>query len=198
MLAVVLVGAAAACGHSTIARTTPPGTTSSANARPAANTTIRVTTAPTAGPVASTTAPTAGPVASTTAPTAGPVASTTAPTASTVTTSGQPSAPVELSENDSGRSVTIQRGESITVVLHSTYWSMLTPSNPTVLEQQGSPIISPRLQGCVPGQGCGTVAAHYLAVATGQSQLAANRETCGEALLCAPDKKNWRVTVTVT
>jgi len=121
-----------------------------------------------------------------------------ASSAPTLTTVGGHLAVVELSDADNGRIVSVRRGDSITIVLNSTYWSMLAPTNTAVLEPRGPPVVVPRLQGCVPGQGCGTVTAHYLALSTGQSQLAAHRETCGEAMSCTPDHKDWRATVTIS
>jgi hypothetical protein len=100
-------------------------------------------------------------------------------------------APVELAESDGGRTVSIHVGDSVTVELHS------TPAPPGVLEAQGPPVVTPRLQGCVSGQGCGTVTGRYLATAPGETHLVAHRDTCGEAMPCPADQQGWQVTLTV-
>jgi len=127
-------------------------------------------------------------------PRSSPVARTTVPTSSTKIAAGV----LTLSEAENGGAFKVRLGDSVTVVLHSTYWSMRAPSNPAVLRSKGPPIIAPHPQGCVAGQGCGTLVARYRADAVGQSQLTAHRETCGEAMRCAPDQSVWRATVTVS
>jgi hypothetical protein len=183
---VVVLAVAAACssGHSRLSTATgssgDTSTSTSASAPP-----------PIGGSTASTSAGTAAlPIAPT----------TTAPTVTkpTSTTSTGVATQVSLSEADNGRSLSVHPGDTVTIVLHSTYWSFLASSNPAAVQAQGAPVVVPTLQGCVPGGGCGTVTAHYRAVADGQAALAAHRETCGEALACAPNQKDWRVVITVT
>ena len=141
----------------------------------------------------STTAGTGGSTTSTgsTTTVVGSLASTSIPVASGSTQ-------VELSDGDTGRTLPVRRGDVITVVLHSTYWAMLPPADPTVLQPEGSTAVVPQLDGCVAGQGCGTVTTRYRAVSAGRSELAARRDSCGEALRCTADQQSWQAIITVT
>lgn len=119
-------------------------------------------------------------------------------TASTTTTSTTaPAATRVVNEADNGASVTVAPGTTVQLVLSSTYWSVTPLAGRAVLAAVGDPVTTPRLQGCVPGQGCGTVVATYRAVAPGTVTLAAGRTICGEALACRPDMRSYTVTVTV-
>jgi hypothetical protein len=80
--------------------------------------------------------------------------------------------------------LTLRRGQRITIVLSSTYWHFQESSNPAVLQSDGQPRTSPQPSGCVPGGGCGTATATYLAVATGGAVVTATRTSCGEAMGC--------------
>jgi len=190
VLLTVLAMAAASCGSAAgSAKTAVHG-----SGDPTISVVGTATTAPpgTTAPAVATTQP---PGKTTTAPGSIPV--TTAGSTPTTAVKGSPPV-VALTDTDNGKSIVVPRGDSISVVLHSTYWSMQPPSNAMVLAQQGAPVVAPQLQGCVPGQGCGTVTTDYLANSAGQAQLWAHRQTCGEALRCMPDQQDWRVTVTVS
>ena len=106
-----------------------------------------------------------------------------------------------LNEYSNGHTVTVNPGQHVTLILHSTYWSIaaLTTSRP--LTQVGSAVYLPRLRstkgGCVAGQGCGTVTVHYLASAPRVAHLHASRTSCGEALRCTAALSNWTVTIRV-
>ena len=95
---------------------------------------------------------------------------------------------VTLNEYSNGHTVTVNPGQHVTLVLHSTYWSIATPRTSRPLPQVGSAVYLPRLPstkgGCVAGQGCGTVTVHYVASAPGVAHLHASRTSCGEALRC--------------
>jgi len=54
------------------------------------------------------------------------------------------------------------------------------------------------MQGCVPGGGCGTVTARYSAISGGTAQVAAHRDSCGEAMRCQGTNGDWRITVVVS
>jgi hypothetical protein len=54
------------------------------------------------------------------------------------------------------------------------------------------------MQGCVRGQGCGTVSVRYRAVAPGRAIVSAERTTCGEARLCLPAERTYQVTIEIT
>ena len=109
-----------------------------------------------------------------------------------------PPAAVTLSEADNGRTAAVGRGAEVTVVLHTTYWSLSALPSGGAVEGLGSPVVAPAAGGCVPGQGCGTVTGHYRARSSGRSVLVAHRSICGEARACLPDQRDWQVTVTVS
>ena len=183
---VALLFAACGGGHAAVSASGSSTTTASSTASSIGPLTSVTTAAPdTSTPAVSSTAPstTAGSHAGTTS-----VPATAAPAQHAYT----------LSESDNGRTLSVHRGDTLTVILHSTYWAIQPSSNPAVVEAQGSPTVAPQMQGCVAGQGCGTVTQPYRAVGTGQAQLSAHRDSCGEAMRCTPAQSDWRVTVTVT
>jgi hypothetical protein len=106
-----------------------------------------------------------------------------------------------LNEFNNGKVVVVTTGSHITITLHSTYWTLAPLTNHKVLAQQGSTHTAPRLpasaNGCVPGQGCGTVTAHFLATGSGQIRLRASRTSCGEAMRCTPIQSVWSVVIRV-
>ncbi len=114
------------------------------------------------------------------------------------TTIGTPVASLVLTESDNGRSVSITVGGHVTLVLASTYWTVAPVPDGAVLRADGVPVTEPHLGHCVVGQGCGTVTAHWVAVAPGKATVTAGRTVCGEALACGADRRSFRVTVTVT
>lgn len=113
---------------------------------------------------------------------------------STMTESG-----LRLTDADNGRTVTAAAGDRITVILASTYWEVELPTDTRVLSPGGKPQVSAGGPGCpsIPGIGCGTVVASFLALAPGRADLLANRPSCGEALRCTQDAGQWRVHVQV-
>jgi hypothetical protein len=117
--------------------------------------------------------------------------------AATVHHAGAPRA-VIVSEPDNGRTVTVHSGMRLTLTLHSTYWSIQGSSHPKVLHEVGGPSTQPAKPGtCVPGQGCGTVSATFVALMKGNADLTASRTTCGEALRCTPAQGAYIVHVVV-
>jgi hypothetical protein len=104
---------------------------------------------------------------------------------------------VRANDGANGRTVTIRRGQRLHVVLSSTYWQLLPSTKPTVLRLVGPPQISPKLSGCVPGGGCGTAAATYLAAAVGHATVSATRTSCGEALRCTGAAGQFRLNIIV-
>jgi hypothetical protein len=104
---------------------------------------------------------------------------------------------VRLSTADAGHHVTVGLGGHLHVVLDSTYWTFLPMTPDGILRSDGSPRVVPRLDHCVPGQGCGTVTLEITAMAPGEASIEATRTTCGEALRCAPGQGDFRVSVTV-
>ena len=110
---------------------------------------------------------------------------------------GASSAPVLLSESSNGHVVSVSPGAHLTLTLHSTYWSIPPLAASTVVARVGTTKTVGVLQGCVPGQGCGTVTAHYVATKAGTVRIRATRTTCGEAMRCTGDKGVWWVVVRV-
>ena len=102
-----------------------------------------------------------------------------------------------LSEASNRGVVVVHQGGHITVTLHSTYWKLAPLANQKVLSQVGTTTTVGVLKGCVPGQGCGSVTAHFVAKGTGTVHLRAARTTCGEALHCSPAQSTWTVTIRV-
>ncbi len=104
-----------------------------------------------------------------------------------------------LGEDDRGHSVVVKVGDTITVVLHSTYWSPAATSDAAVVALVSAPTVSPASPGtCLPGIGCGTVTSTFIATAPGDAQLSASRTVCGEALNCKDADRSWTVDVHVT
>jgi hypothetical protein len=108
---------------------------------------------------------------------------------------------VALNEASNGKVVTVHAGDHLTLTLHSTYWTIAPLPKQIVITPVGPTVTAPRLpasaNGCVPGQGCGTVTAHFLATGVGQIRLSASRTSCGEALRCTPRQSHWTVVIRV-
>jgi hypothetical protein len=119
---------------------------------------------------------------------------------------GQPGSPTSpptgvvltATDAENGHRITVHVGDRVSVILHSTYWNFAASSNALVMAPDGSPTVSPSPSGCVPGQGCGTVTAAFVAIAPGSARLTASRISCGEALRCTGSAGIYRLTVTVT
>lgn len=106
---------------------------------------------------------------------------------------------MSVDESSKGKTVSLHTGETLRVVLHSTYWHIDDPGDATTLRAKGAATVAAVLpgSGCVVGQGCGTVTQDFIAAAAGRSTLTAARTSCGEAMACAPDAASWSVTVVV-
>jgi hypothetical protein len=92
----------------------------------------------------------------------------------------------------------IHAGDSVRVILSSTYWSFHDSSNSDILRSDGSAQVVPQLSGCVPGQGCGTVTATFKGLSVGTASIVAMRTVCGEALRCRGPNGHYQVTVRVS
>lgn len=100
---------------------------------------------------------------------------------------------VGLSESSAGRTVQIHRGDRVVLTLHNTYWR-IAPPHGDILTQTGTQTDTPARAGtCLPGIGCGTVQAIFIASATGSTELTASRTTCGEAMACPPGQGSYVV-----
>ncbi|MGW2250083.1 hypothetical protein ACWCXH_07775 [Kitasatospora sp. NPDC001660] len=125
-------------------------------------------------------------------------ASTGAGPSTTVVASPTPSpAAVTVDEHADHTTVKVPVGSTVTVELHSTYWSAPTSSAADIAAPSGTPTTAPS-PSCRPGAGCGTVTTAFTAHAAGTAHLTATRTVCGEALACGPDQRTYDVTVEVT
>jgi hypothetical protein len=113
-------------------------------------------------------------------------------------TSPGTAATLTATDAENGHRITVHVGDRVSVVLSSTYWNFAGSSNAAVMAPDGAAKVSPNPSGCVPGQGCGTVTATFVAVAPGTAQITASRISCGEALRCTGSAGSYRLTVTVT
>jgi hypothetical protein len=90
------------------------------------------------------------------------------------------------------------RRQKLVVRLHSTYWQDLASSSTGVLRKSGPTVVRPAAPtACVPGAGCGTVTAHFVAVARGRAHVTAERTLCGEAVQCGPGRRSFELVVVV-
>ena len=131
-----------------------------------------------------------------------PNASASAHATSTATppatgTAAPAAAVVAAGDADNGHTITLQTGQLLHVSLSSTYWTLADSSDPNVLRERGTPVVSPQPSACVPGAGCGTASAVYVAVAAGTAHVTASRTSCGEAMGCTGSSGSWSLTVVV-
>ena len=110
-------------------------------------------------------------------------------------------ADVVLHTDANGRSLTVSVGQTVEVLVGDmtaggTYWDLAPPSDASVLMPVGKALLA-TCPDDVPGEGCGSVGQLYRAVSAGQAVLSASRTTCGEVVLCAPDKSHFSVTISV-
>jgi hypothetical protein len=134
-------------------------------------------------------------VVSCTAPTAAPTqpAPPLAPSPAPIV----PASQTLVDDNANGKSIPIQTGARLKLVLHSTYWEIQGSSDPKILTQLGEPLVVADTTVRIPGSGAGTVSVEFQAIAPGTVNITASRTACGEALRCAPDQASFKVTVTV-
>jgi hypothetical protein len=104
---------------------------------------------------------------------------------------------VMVGDQDNGSTVTLSPGEHLRLVLGSTYWTIQGSSEPQVLRAEAQPVLSAQPSGCVPGGGCGTASATFLAVTTGQAVVTATRTSCGEGMGCTGDTGRFSLNVVV-
>lgn len=118
---------------------------------------------------------------------------------------------VYVTQAQNGSRVTAGVGETVLLVLYSSYWSPPTLSPSGVLVPSAKPSPSPSgltpsalstSAQCgsvrhVPGSGCGVFEFAYTAAAPGTVTVSSSRSTCGEAMACAEDQRGFSVTVNV-
>jgi hypothetical protein len=98
-----------------------------------------------------------------------------------------------------GKTVSTRAGDRIELILSSSYWRVTGSSAPSVLRQDGPPVLLSRPKSCpdIPGLGCIPVRADFTALTDGKAVITAERSACGEALRCKPDQTRFTVIVDV-
>lgn len=106
---------------------------------------------------------------------------------------------IVVRDNANGKAVSTSAGDRIELILSSSYWHVTGSSAPTVLRQDGSPVLLSRPKSCpdLPGLGCVPVRADFTALTDGKAEITAERSSCGEALRCKPDQARFTVTIEV-
>ena len=104
-----------------------------------------------------------------------------------------------VTDRSNGTTVHARVGDTITVVLHSTYWQLADPQGGELVVT-ATPSAAPGGGRCttIPGTGCGTLTATYRVAAAGSTHLDGGRQSCGEALRCTGAQGRWSVTVVAT
>ncbi|WP_030243974.1 hypothetical protein [Streptomyces sp. NRRL S-350] len=117
--------------------------------------------------------------------------------AATTTPAATAPAAVTVDEHADHTTVKAAVGTTVTLALHSTYWTAATSSAPDVVAPGGAPTTAAS-PSCRPGGGCGTVTTAFTARTPGTAHLTATRTACGEALNCPPEQRTYDVTVEVS
>lgn len=103
---------------------------------------------------------------------------------------------LRVGDDQNGKTITLHPGQTMTLVLSSTAWTIQGSSDPQVLAQVGTAVASPAAT--CPYGGCGTVSATFRAVAAGMAHVSASRSSCGEAMGCTSAAGTYQITVVVT
>lgn len=106
---------------------------------------------------------------------------------------------IVVRDDANGRAVSATAGDRIELILSSSYWHVTGSSAPSVLRQDGPPVLLSRPSSCpdIPGLGCIPVEADFTALTDGKAVITAGRSACGEALRCQPDQTRFTVNVVV-
>ena len=106
---------------------------------------------------------------------------------------------IVVRDDANGKTVSARAGDRIELILSSSYWHVTGSSAPSVLRQDGPPVLLSRPRRCpdIPGLGCNPVRADFTALADGKAVITASRSSCGEALRCNPDQTRFKVMVAV-
>jgi hypothetical protein len=101
-------------------------------------------------------------------------------------------------DHANGTTVSVGVGDSLKLILASSYWNVAGSSMPHVLLQDGPAVLLARPKSCpdIAGLGCTPVQIVFKALSRGKAVIRASRTTCGEALACV-GKKATRFTLTV-
>jgi hypothetical protein len=109
----------------------------------------------------------------------------------------RPPAPVVVSEHNNGKTVHVPVGTKITLLLHSSYWTIAPSPKQSVLSGTGKPTWL-KAGNCPPGVGCRPQETTFTADSPGTVTLTASRTACGEALACTGSMGHYQVTVVIT
>ena len=122
----------------------------------------------------------------------------TAPSRTSGPVAGGPTA-IVVRDDANGKAVSAKAGDRIELILSSSYWHVTGSSAPSVLRQDGSPVLLSRPSSCpdLPGLGCIPVRTDFTALTNGQAIITASRSACGEARPCMPDQTQFTVIVVV-
>jgi hypothetical protein len=101
-----------------------------------------------------------------------------------------------VGDADNGKTVAVAIGDHLVVTLNSTYWKIDGGSAPALLRQEGDTAYAPS-GNCVPGGGCGTATARFIAISAGRVRVTASRTSCGEAMGCTGGAGSFFVDVNV-
>ena len=106
---------------------------------------------------------------------------------------------IVVRDDANGKAVSATAGDRIELILSSSYWHVTGSSAPSVLRQDGPPVLLSRPRRCpeIPGLGCAPVRADFTALTDGKAVITASRSACGEALRCKPDQRRFTVIVVV-
>jgi hypothetical protein len=101
--------------------------------------------------------------------------------------------------NANGGTISVHVGDSVKLILSSSYWNVSGSSTPRVLRQDGVAVVLPRPPSCpaIPGLGCRPIQVLFTALAPGTAIIKASRTTCGEALACDKRGTHFQMTVVV-
>ena len=109
----------------------------------------------------------------------------------------QASTKAAVGDADNHRVISIRANTQITITLDSTFWMDATTTNLKLVKdkiQRVIPFGPTAPVGCQhPGTGCGTSIWVFKAATKGKASFTVSRNSCGEVLQCAPNKKNYVV-----
>jgi len=107
---------------------------------------------------------------------------------------------IVVHDNANGTTVSMRAGDSLELILSSSYWKVAGSSASHVLKQVGDTVQLPRPSTCpsIPGLGCNPLQTDFKALASGKAIITASRQTCGEALACTGPKRLFTLTVVVS
>lgn len=106
---------------------------------------------------------------------------------------------IVVRDNANGRTVSVRAGDTLELILASSYWNVTGSSAPRVLRQDGATALLPRPSTCpdIPGLGCAPERTDFKALTSGKAVITANRTSCGEAMRCVGRSHPTRFTLTV-